>query len=102
MVGDGKKLDALSADGLLRSIRKLTATKFASGGYGKPDVTLTVISNGGKRVEKVGISKAGKDYVAKRDGDAMLYELPAADVDDMTKSAGDLKPAEAPAAPVKK
>ncbi|MBZ5641850.1 MAG: DUF4340 domain-containing protein [Acidobacteriia bacterium] len=100
--GDGKKLDALSADGLLRSIRKLTATKFASGGYVKPDVTLTVISNGGKRVEKVGIAKAGKDYIAKRDGDEMLYELPAADVDDMNKSAADLKPAEAPPAHTKK
>jgi hypothetical protein len=100
--GDGKKLDALSADGLLRSIRKLTASKFAAAGYAKPEITLVVTSNGGKRVEKIGIAKAGNDYIAKRDDGAMLYELPAADVNDMTKTAADLKPAEAPPVPAKK
>jgi Domain of unknown function (DUF4340) len=100
--GDGKKLDPLSADGLLRSIRKLTASKFAGAGYGKPDITLVVTSNDGKRVEKIAISKSGKDYIAKREDGAMLYDLPAADVGDMTKSAADLKPAEAPPAPARK
>ena len=99
---DGKKLDALSADGLLRSIRKLTASKFVTAGYAKPEISLVVTSNGGKRVEKIGIAKAGNDYVEKRDDGALLYELPAADVNDMAKSATDLKPAETPAPPAKK
>jgi hypothetical protein len=99
---DGKKMDPLSADGLLRAIRKLTASKFASAGYGNPEITLVVTSNDGKRVEKIGIAKAGKDYIAKRDDGAMLYELNAADIDDLRKSAGDLKVAEAPPAPAKK
>ncbi len=104
MIGgeDGKKLDAVSADGLLRAIRKLTATKFVNAGYANPAITLNVISNDGKRVEKVGIAKAGKDYIAKREDDALLYELPSADIDDITKSADDLKPAEPPPAPAKK
>lgn len=99
---DGKKLDAISADGLLRAIRKLTATKFVNAGYANPAITLNVISNDGKRVEKVGIAKAGKDYIAKRENDALLYEVPSADVDDITKSADDLKPVEPPPAPAKK
>jgi hypothetical protein len=99
---NGKKLDALSADGLLRSIRKLTATKFVSAGYAKPDLTLDVISNDGKRVEKIGIAKSGKDYIAKRDDGAILYEMNAADIGDLQKSAADLKPAEPPPAPAKK
>ena len=60
VVEDGKKMDAISADGLLRAIRTLTATKFVNAGFSNPAITLTVTSNDGKRVEKVGIAKAGK------------------------------------------
>lgn len=99
---DGKMLDPLSADGLLRAIRRLTASKVVSAGYANPEITLTVISDDGKRVEKIEVSKAGKDYIAKREDGALLYYLDAAQIDDMLKSAADLKPAEAPPAPAKK
>jgi hypothetical protein len=99
---DGKKMDALSVDGLLRAIRQLTATKFASSGFANPALTLAVTSKDGKRVEKIGIAKLGKGYIAKRDDGALLYELDAAGIEDLQKSAAGLKPAEAAPAPAKK
>jgi len=89
---DGKKMDALSADGFLRSARQLTAAKFVNSGFTSPALTITVTSKDGKLVEKVEISKAGSGYIARRDGDASLYELDAKGIDDLRKSAEELKP----------
>ena len=91
--GNGKKLDAFSADGLVDKIRDLQASKFVDSGFSSPLVSITVTSNGGKRVEKVLISKNGKDYVAKRESEPTLYALDASSVDGLLKAAGDVKPA---------
>jgi hypothetical protein len=93
---DGKKMDAVSADSLIREIRLLSATKFVSNGFSSPATTLTVISNNGKRVEKVLVSKAGSGYLAKRENELLLYELDAKGIEDMQKAADNIKPAEAP------
>ena len=93
-------MDALSADALLRSIRQLTATKFVSTGFAGPALTLTVTSKAGKLIEKIDFSKSGSGYIAKRDDGATLYELDAKQVEELQKTAGDLKPAET--APAKK
>jgi Domain of unknown function (DUF4340) len=97
---DGKKLDPLSVDALLRSIRQLTATKFVSAGFAGPALTLTVTSKGGKLVENVDFSKSSGVYIARRADAATLYELDAKEVEELQKTAGDLKPAET--VPVKK
>ena len=97
---DGKKMDPLSADAVLRSIRQLTAAKFVSTGFNGSGLTLTVTSKGGKLIEKVDFSKASGGYIAKRDDGATLYELDAKQVEELQKNAADLKPAET--APVKK
>jgi hypothetical protein len=55
-----------------------------------------VISNNGKRVEKVLVSKAGSSYVAKRENEPLLYDLEAKGFEDMQKAADEIKPAEAP------
>ena len=99
---DGKKIDPLSADGLLRAIRQLTATKFVSSGFANSALTLAVTSNDSKRIEKIGFSQAGNGYIAKREDGALLYVLDAAGIDDLQKSAAGLKPAEAAPAPAKK
>jgi hypothetical protein len=93
---DGKKMDAISVDSLIRAIRLLSATKFVSTGFSSPTATLIATSNDGKRVEKVEISKAGNGYIAKRENDPILYELDAKVFDDFQKAADELKPAEAP------
>ena len=94
----GKKMDPATVDELLRNLRELTATKFASSGFSSPSVTLTVTSGNGKRIEKVQIAKNGKDYIAKREDVPQLFELDAKGLDDLRKSADGVKaPEEAPA-----
>ncbi len=92
----GKKMDAVSIDSLLRAIRMLSATKFVSSGFSSTAATLIATSNGGKRVEKVEISKAGTGYMAKRENEPLLYELDAKAFEDLQKAADELKPAETP------
>jgi Domain of unknown function (DUF4340) len=91
--GNGKKLDTFSADSLIDKVRDLQASKFVDSGFSSPLVSITVTSNGGKRVEKVLISENGKNYIAKRESEPALYALDANAVDDLLKSAGDVKPA---------
>ena len=93
-LSNGKKVDASSVAALVSKLRDLTATKFVTSGFGHPEVEATVTSKDGKRVEKILISKSGKDLVAKRDGEATLYQLDSsASADDLAKLAGDVKPA---------
>ena len=93
---DGKKMDAVSIDSLVRAVRLLSAAKFDNSGFSTTAATLVVTSNGGKRVEKVEISKAGNGYVAKRENEPLLYELDAKVFEGLQKAAEELKPAEPP------
>jgi len=95
---DGKKMDPLSVQEFLRSIRTLTATKFATAGFSSPGLSLVVTSKDGKRVEKVDISKGGSSYLAKRADGTALFALDAKAVEDIQKAAGELKSAATPPA----
>ena len=95
---DGKKMDALSVQEFLRTIRALTAAKFATTGFSGPALSLVVTSKDGKRIEKVDIAKSGSGYLAKRADGPALFELDAKAVEDLQKTASELKPAEAPSA----
>jgi hypothetical protein len=95
---DGKKMDALSVQDFLRSIRTLTAAKFATSGFSSPAISLVVTSSDGKRVEKVDVAKAGSGYLAKRGDGPTLYELDAKTIEDLQKAAAGLKQAEVPPA----
>jgi hypothetical protein len=94
--GDGKKLDAGGVQALLDKIRDLSAVKFVDSGFTAPVIDLSVTSNDGKRVEKVLVSRQGDGYVAKRENEPSLYELDAKTVDELQKSAEDVKPASPP------
>jgi hypothetical protein len=94
--GGAKKMDPATVDELLDKIRDLAASKFVDSGFSAALLSLTVTSNGGKRVEKVGISKAGDHYVAKREDDPTLYQIDSKAIDDLRKSADDVKPAAVP------
>ncbi len=97
--GNAKKMDPSTAQDLVDKIRELSASKFVDSGFGVPLVDLTVTSNDGKKVEKVSISKAGDNYIGKRENEpATLYQLDSKTVDDLTKSAADVKPATTAAA----
>jgi hypothetical protein len=100
---NGTKMDAGTVSALLDKIRELSASKFPETGFTAPVIDLTVTSDGGKRVEKVLLSKNGDNYEAKRENEPALYELNASSVSELQKSAAVLKPAPAPApAPKKK
>ena len=94
--GNAKKMDAATVDELIDKIRDLSASKFVDSGFTAPLIDLTVTSNDGKRVEKVAIAKADDNYIAKRESDPALYQLDAKAVDDLTKSAAEVKPTAAP------
>ncbi|HSZ00882.1 MAG TPA: DUF4340 domain-containing protein [Terriglobales bacterium] len=94
--GSAKKMDAGTVQELIDKLRDLSASKFVDSGFTTTLIDLTVTSNDGKRVEKVAISKAGDNYIAKRENDPTLYQLDSKAVDDLRKSAEDVKPAAAP------
>jgi hypothetical protein len=94
--GSGKKLDAGSAQSVVDKIRDLSASKFVDSGFAAPAIELTVTSNDGKRVEKVQISKHDTGYIARREGDASLYELDAPAITELEKAAEEMKVANVP------
>lgn len=96
--GDGKKTDPVSVEEFLRSLRTLTATKFAANGFSGAALSLVVTSKDGKRVEKVDVAKSGTGYLAKRSDGPALFALDAKAVEDIQKAAGELKPAATPPA----
>jgi hypothetical protein len=103
---DGKKLDEMNSQNLVSKIRDLSATKFPDSGFTAPTLELTVTSNDNKRVERVSIAKKGDNYIARRENEPGLYELPATSVSALQQAAADLKPAApptpAPSTPAKK
>ena len=92
----GEKMDASTVSAFIDKIRDLSATKFPESGFTAPTLNLTVTSDGGKRIEKVQISKNGDTYVAKRENEPALYELTSSAVTELQTSAADLKPAAVP------
>jgi len=94
--GDGKKLDARSADSVISKVRDLQASKFVDSGFTTPVIELTVTSSENKRTEKVLISKSGGSYVAKRENEPSLYALDSTAIEELQNSAGEIKPATAP------
>jgi hypothetical protein len=97
-----KTMDNASVQTLIDKLRDLSAAKFPEkGGGGEAVFEATVVSNEGKRNEKVTITKQETQYFAKREGDASIYEMDAQAVADVQKAAADVKEA-APAAGKKK
>jgi hypothetical protein len=92
---DGKKLDAEGVQTLIDRIRGLSATRFVDSGFTAPLMNIMIISNEGKRVEKVMIASAAGHFIAKREDDPSLYEMDSSAVTDLQKAAADVKPAPA-------
>ncbi len=88
---NGKTLDSGGVQALVDKLRDLAATAFVDTGFTSPTVEIVVTSSDGKRVEKVGFSKAPAGYVARRENEPALYLVDAKAVDDTLKSIGDIK-----------
>ena len=92
--GSAKKMDPGTVQDVIDKIRDLSASKFVDTGLTfAPSIDLTVTSNDGKRVEKVRMAKLGDNYVAMRENDSTLYQIDSKAIDDLQKSAEDVKPA---------
>ena len=96
-----KTMDNTTVQNLIDKLRDLTATKFAETGGGTKDFEAAVTSNGGKRIEKVTITKQGDQYFANRENETGIYVLDKMAVEDLQKAASGVKEAAAPA-PAKK
>ena len=94
--GDGKKLDLTSADSVVDKIRDLQATRFTDSGFAMPITEIRVTSNGGKRFETLLISKHADEYIAERQDEPGLYVLDSKAVEELQKSADELKAAVTP------
>ena len=93
---NGKKLNAESVDSLISDLRDLSASKFPDSGFSNPDIEATVISDDGKRTEKVQIAKTGDHYIAKRENEPALYQLDSKSVEELVKAADNIKPENKP------
>ena len=90
---NGKTIDPASIQAFIDKLRDLSAAKFVDTGFTTPAFTVTVVSNDGKRTEKVQFAKAADGYIAQREGEPALYQLEAKTVDDILRAGSDIKPA---------
>jgi hypothetical protein len=97
----GKTMDSTSLQAFVDKLRDLAAASFVDSGFTTPVVEITVVSNDGKRTEKVQISQtAAMKLIARRENEPALYELADNVVKDLRQAATDVK--EAQASPAKK
>jgi hypothetical protein len=96
-----KTMDNNSVQNVIDKLRDLSATGFEEKAGGEPVFEAAVTSDMGKRVEKVAITKQGDKYFAKREDEPNIYTLDAKTVEELQKTASDVKEA-APPAPAKK
>lgn len=89
----GKEIDTTSLQAFIDKLRDLSATKFVDSGFTTPLIEIGVVSNDGKRTEKVLISKQGNSYFAMRENEPSIYELDGKAVEELQKAAGEVKEA---------
>jgi len=92
----GKTMDSISVQNLIDKLRDLAATKFVESGFTTPALELTVVSNDGKKTEKVQIAAAGANFLARRENDSSLYQLDANAVTGLRDAAAGVQPAPPP------
>jgi hypothetical protein len=93
----GKQMDSTSIQAFIDKLRDLAAAKFVETGFTTPAVEITVVSNDGKRTEKVQIAQSGTNFIARREGEQALYQVDENAVKDLRGAGSDIKePAPAP------
>ena len=90
---NGKNQDTGSVQAWIDKLRDLSAAKFVTTGFTSPTATVTVVSNDGKRTEKVEFAKTADGYIARRANEPGLYQLDAKPVNDMLEASRAIKPA---------
>jgi hypothetical protein len=85
-------MDPGSVQSFIDKLRDLAATKFVTSGFTTPELSITVTSNDGKRVEKAEFAKVTDGYIVRRENEPALYQLDAKAVDDMLGASKAIKP----------
>jgi hypothetical protein len=100
---NGKTMDSTTVQALVDKLRDLSAAKFVEGGFGVAQVEIAVISNDGKRTERVLIAPGtdGK-FIAKREGEAAMYEIEGNTIAELRGVAADVKEEASKAKPADK
>ena len=83
----GKQMDSSSVQAVVDKLRDMAATKFLDSGSGAAVMEVGVVSNDGKRNEKVIFMKLGAGYIARRDNEPSVYELDPKAVEELQKTA---------------
>src|SRR5580704_11453970 len=97
-----KSMDSTTIQALIDKLRDLSAAKFVDTGFGVAQVEIAVVSNDGKRTERVMISPGtGGKFIAKREGEAAMYEIEGNTIAELRGVAADVKE-EASKPPTKK
>jgi hypothetical protein len=86
-------MDSASVQSFVDKIRDLSASRFIDSRSGAFLMDITVTSKEGRHIEKVLLSKTNNNYVAKRENESTLYELDAKAIEELQKSAGNVKAA---------
>jgi Domain of unknown function (DUF4340) len=85
-------MDSGAVQSLIDKLRDLAASKFSTGALTNPEFSVTVVSNDGKRTEKVGFSKTADGYSASRGNEPALYQLDTKAVNDILEASNSIKP----------
>ncbi len=101
MVG-GKQMESASVQAVVDKLRDLASTKFLDSGTGATVLEAGITSNDGKRHEKVTIMKQGAGYIAKRENEPSVYELDGKVVEELQKTASEVKEFQPPKPDTKK
>ncbi|HTM49853.1 MAG TPA: DUF4340 domain-containing protein [Bryobacteraceae bacterium] len=92
----GKQMDSSSVQAVVDKLRDLSSVKFLDAGSGPVVIEAAVTSNDGKRNEKVTFMKQGATYIAKRENEPSVYELDSKAVEELQKTASEVKPYQPP------
>jgi hypothetical protein len=87
-----QQVDGVTVQNLIDKLRDLVSIKFVDAGFTTPMFEAVVMAKEGKLVDKVQISKAGNNYYARRENEPAVYELDGKVVEELRKTAGDVKP----------
>lgn len=90
-----KDADQAKVDSLLSAATQARAASFVDaapkGALDKPELTIVIKSNDGKREEKVAFGRSGSDVYASRSGEPGAAKLEASALDNITKALGEIK-----------
>ena len=96
------QVDAATVNVLMDKLRDLTASKFVDSGFTSPVFEATVTWNGGKRSEKVLISRQGARCLAMREKEPSVYELEPKALEELQKASSEIKAYQPPKPETKK